>query len=135
MRSIKVLCLAAAAAAALSAAATAQSYPNHGVRVIVPFGAGGPADIYARAIGQQLQEALKQPFTIENKPGAGAVIGTTEAARAAPDGYTLLMMSNTHTANETLIPTKGYNLIKDLVPIAPINSADLQSALERDLAS
>lgn len=125
MRSIKVLCLALAATAALVAPVAAQSYPSHGVRVIVPFGAGGPADIYARAVGQYLQEALKQPFTIENKPGAGAVIGTTEAARAAPDGYTLLMMSNTHTANETLIPNKAYNLTRDLVPIAPINAADL----------
>ncbi|MBX9876600.1 MAG: tripartite tricarboxylate transporter substrate binding protein [Beijerinckiaceae bacterium] len=125
MRRIKVLCLAALASAALATSAMAQAYPSRGVRVIVPFGAGGPADIYARAVGQQLQEALKQPFTIENKPGAGAVIGTTEAARAAPDGYTLLMMSNTHTANETLIPSKGYNLIKDLVPVAPVNEADL----------
>ncbi len=125
MSRIKLLCLAALASAALATSATAQSYPNRGVRVIVPFGAGGPADIYARAVGQQLQEALKQPFTIENKPGAGAVIGTTEAARAAPDGYTLLMMSNTHTANETLIPSKGYNLTKDLVPVAPVNEADL----------
>jgi tripartite-type tricarboxylate transporter receptor subunit TctC len=125
MRSIKVLCLALAASAALAAPAAAQSYPSHGVRVIVPFGAGGPADIYARAVGQQLSDALKQPFTIENKPGAGAVIGTTEAARAAPDGYTLLMMSNTHTANETLVPNKAYNLTRDLVPIAPINAADL----------
>lgn len=125
MRSIGVLCLALAASVGLAAPAAAQSYPSHGVRVIVPFGAGGPADIYARAVGQQLSEALKQPFTIENKPGAGAVIGTVEAARAAPDGYTLLMMSNTHTANETLIPNKGYSLTRDLVPIAPVNAADL----------
>lgn len=125
MRRIKVLCLAAMASAALATSAMAQSYPSRGVRVIVPFGAGGPADIYARAVGQQLQDALKQPFTIENKPGAGAVIGTTEAARATPDGYTLLMMSNTHTANETLIPSKGYQLTKDLVPVAPVNEADL----------
>lgn len=125
MRRIKVLCLAALASAALATSAMAQAYPSRGVRVIVPFGAGGPADIYARAVGQQLQEALKQPFTIENKPGAGAVIGTTEAARATPDGYTLLMMSNTHTANETLIPSKGYQLTKDLVPVAPVNEADL----------
>ncbi|MDP3321556.1 MAG: tripartite tricarboxylate transporter substrate-binding protein, partial [Bosea sp. (in: a-proteobacteria)] len=125
MSRIKLLCLAAMASAALATSALAQSYPSRGVRVIVPFGAGGPADIYARAVGQQLQDALKQPFTIENKPGAGAVIGTTEAARAAPDGYTLLMMSNTHTANETLIPSKGYNLTKDLVPVAPVNEADL----------
>lgn len=125
MRRIKVLCLAALASAALATSAMAQAYPSRGVKVIVPFGAGGPADIYARAVGQQLQEALKQPFTIENKPGAGAVIGTTEAARAAPDGYTLLMMSNTHTANETLIPSKAHNLTKDLVPVAPVNEADL----------
>ncbi len=125
MSRIKLLCLAAMASAALATSAMAQSYPSRGVRVIVPFGAGGPADIYARAVGQQLQDALKQPFTIENKPGAGAVIGTTEAARAAPDGYTLLMMSNTHTANETLIPSKAYNLTKDLVPVAPVNEADL----------
>ena len=69
----------------------------------MPFGAGGPADVYARFIGQHLQEALKQPFVIENRPGAGSVIGTDEVAKAAPDGYTLLMMSNTHTDNETLI--------------------------------
>ena len=93
--------------------------------MIVPFGAGGPADIYARAIGQQLSEALKQPFVVENKPGAGAVVGTLEAARSAPDGYTLLLMSNTHTANETLIPGKAYGLLRDFVPVAPINEADL----------
>ncbi len=121
----KIAGLAFAASLAVSAAAVAQSYPNKPVRIIVPFGAGGPADIYARAIGQQLQEALKQPFVIENKPGAGAVIGTVEAARAAPDGYTLLMMSNTHTANETLVPAKAYKLTTDLVPIAPVNAADL----------
>jgi tripartite-type tricarboxylate transporter receptor subunit TctC len=129
MRSGKALCLAFALTAVASAPALAQSYPSKPVRIVVPFGAGGPADIYARAVGQHLQEALKQPFVIENKPGAGAVIGTVEAARAAPDGYTLLMMSNTHTANETLLPNKGYNLTKDLVPIAPINSADLVIAV------
>ena len=65
--------------------------------------AGGPADVYARFIGQRLQAALGQPFVVDNKPGAGAITGTQEAAQAAPDGYTLLMMSNTHTVNETLI--------------------------------
>jgi tripartite-type tricarboxylate transporter receptor subunit TctC len=62
---------------------------------------------------------------IENRPGAGAVIGTDEVAKAAPDGYTLLMMSNTHTTNETLLPNKPYQLLRDLVPVAPVNSADL----------
>jgi tripartite-type tricarboxylate transporter receptor subunit TctC len=112
-------------AAALAPPALAQGYPNRPVRIVVPFGPGGPADIYARAVGQHLGEALKQNFVIENKPGAGAVIGTTEAARAAPDGYTLLMMSNTHTANETLLPNRGYVLTQAFVPVAPVNASDL----------
>ncbi len=103
----------------------AETYPARGVKIVVPFGAGGPADIYARVVGQYLSEALQQPFTIENKPGAGAVIGTAEVARSAPDGYTLLMMSNTHTANETLIANKPYNLTRDFVPVAPVNASDL----------
>jgi tripartite-type tricarboxylate transporter receptor subunit TctC len=107
------------------ATAMAQTYPDKGVRIIVPFGAGGSADVYARVIAQQLQETLKQPFTIINKPGAGAIIGTTEVAQAPADGYTLLMMSNAHTANETLIAKKPYALMTDLVPIAPVNAADL----------
>lgn len=122
---LKSVLTAAFASVLLCTGATAQSYPTRPVKIIVPFGPGGPADIYARAIGQQLSEALKQPFVIENKPGAGAVIGTVEVARSAPDGYTLLLMSNTHTANETLVPNKPYNLTKDFAPIAPINAADL----------
>ncbi|MBN9085254.1 MAG: MFS transporter [Rhizobiales bacterium 62-17] len=109
----------------LCVGAKAQTYPNRPVRIIVPFGPGGPADIFARLLGQKLSEQLKQPFVVENKPGAGAVIGTVEVARAEPDGYTLLLMSNTHTANETLVSKKGYSLLKDLAPIAPINAADL----------
>ena len=89
--------------------AAAQDYPNRSVKIIVPFGAGGPADIYARFLGQHLQETLKQSFVIEDRPGAGAIIGTDEVAKSAPDGYTLLMMSNTHTTNETLMPTSRSN--------------------------
>jgi len=109
----------------LSAECAAQDYPARGVKIIVPFGAGGPADVTARLIGNILQENFKQPFVVENRPGAGAVIGTVEAARAAPDGYTLLMMSNTQTANESLLPQRGYELMRDLVPIAPANTSDL----------
>jgi tripartite-type tricarboxylate transporter receptor subunit TctC len=103
----------------------AQEYPTRTVRIIVPFGAGGPADVAARVLGNALQDDLKQPFVIENRPGAGAVIGTQDAAKSLPDGYTLLMMSNTQTANESLVPQRKYELMRDLVPIAPINVADL----------
>src|SRR5215204_1394264 len=119
------LALLLAAAAGLAMPAAAQDYPSRNVKIIVPFGPGGPADIYARFLGQHLSEALKQPFVIENRPGAGAVIGTDEVAKSAPDGHTLLMMSNTHTTNETLIPNKPYQLMRDLVPVAPVNYSDL----------
>jgi tripartite-type tricarboxylate transporter receptor subunit TctC len=112
-------------AVAITAPTAAQDYPTRTVKIVVPFGAGGPADVYARFIGQRLADALKQPFVIENRPGAGALIGTDEAAKAAPDGHTLLMMSNTHTTNETLIANKNYRLMRDFAPVAPINSSDL----------
>lgn len=112
-----VLCLAPCAAA--------QSYPNKPVRIVVPFAAGGPADIYARFLGQRLQEALGQSLLVENRPGAGSIIGTDAVAKSAPDGYTLLMMSNTHTINESLIAKKPFALMKDFVPVAPVNYSDL----------
>lgn len=103
----------------------AQDYPNKPVRIIVPFAAGGPADIYARFIGQKLSESLGQPFVIDDRPGAGSIIGTDAVAKSAPDGYTLLMMSNTQTVNESLVPNKPYALMRDFVPVAPINYSDL----------
>jgi tripartite-type tricarboxylate transporter receptor subunit TctC len=106
-------------------AALAQGYPNKSVRIIVPFAAGGPADLYAREIGGKLQGALGQPFVIENRPGGGAIVGTDAAAKSAPDGYTLLMMSNTHTVNESLFAEKPYVLLRDLAPVAPVNYSDL----------
>ena len=102
-----------------------QGYPNRPVKIIVPFATGGPADNYARFVAQKLQDALGQSFVVDNRPGAGSVIGTDLAAKAAPDGYTLLMMSNTHTVNESLIPTKPYVLMRDFVGIAPVNYSDL----------
>jgi tripartite-type tricarboxylate transporter receptor subunit TctC len=116
---IAILCLVAALPA------VAQPYPTHSVKIIVPFGVGGPADIYARFVGARLSDAMGQPFVVENRPGAGAVIGSDAVAKSAPDGYTLLMMSNTHTVNETLIPKKPYDLMKDLAPINGINYSDL----------
>jgi tripartite-type tricarboxylate transporter receptor subunit TctC len=111
--------------ALLATQSLAQDYPTHSVRIIVPFGAGGPADVTARLIGNSLQQSFGQPFVVENHTGAGGVIGTLEVVKSAPDGYTLLMMSNTQTANESLVPQRKYELMRDLVPIAPINYSDL----------
>ena len=125
MRRIARVCLLIAAFAALAAPAAAQSWPDRPVKIVVPFGPGGPADVYARILGQELTEVFKQQFIIDNRPGAGAVIGTDIVAKSAPDGYTLLMMSNTHTTNETLLAKKPYALMRDLVAVAPVNSSDL----------
>jgi tripartite-type tricarboxylate transporter receptor subunit TctC len=123
-----VLTRGLAAAVLLSSLATvaaAQDYPSRPVKIIVPFGAGGPADIFSRQIAQYLSENLKQSFVIENRPGAGSVIGTDAVAKSPADGYTLLAMSNTHTTNESLIPNKPFQLMRDFVPVAPINYSDL----------
>jgi len=120
---IRIALALALLAGALSAAA--QPYPSRSVRIVVPFAVGGSADVYGRFLAAKLTDTLGQPFVIENRPGGGAVIGTDAVAKSAPDGYTLLVMSNTHTVNETLIPKKPYDLMKDLAPISGINSQDL----------
>jgi tripartite-type tricarboxylate transporter receptor subunit TctC len=122
---LRIFAAALAMALVASLPAHAEDYPARPVRIIVPFAVGGPADVYARFLGAKLQEALGQPFVIDNRPGAGAVVGTDAVAKSPPDGYTLLVMSNTHTVNETLIPNKPYALMRDFVPIAPINYSDL----------
>ena len=109
----------------LSPTALAQIFPIKPVKVIVPFASGGPADNYARFMAQKLQDEFQQSFVIENKPGAGSVIGTDAAAKSNGDGYTLLMMSNTQTINESLIQNKPFSLLKDFVAVAPINYSDL----------
>jgi len=109
----------------LSSPTAAQDYPSRPVRIIVPFGAGGPADVFARVLAQHLSDAFKQSFVVEDRPGAGSIIGTDAVAKSPPDGYTLLVMSNTHTTNESLIPNKPFQLMRDFVPIAPINYSDL----------
>jgi tripartite-type tricarboxylate transporter receptor subunit TctC len=109
----------------LAACAIAQDYPARPVKIVVPFAAGGPADVYARFLAQRLQDAMGQPFVIENRPGGGSVVGTEIVAKSAPDGYTLLLMSNTHTVNESLMPNKPFQLMRDFAPVAPINYSDL----------
>jgi len=113
------------AAAALAFGATAQDYPTRPVKIIVPFAAGGPADVYARFLAQRLQDVMGQAFVVEDRPGAGSVVGTEAVAKSAPDGYTLLLMSNTHTVNESLMPQKPFQLKRDFVAVAPINYSDL----------
>ncbi len=120
---LKVLACVIMALAAC--AVRAQDYPNRPVKIIVPFAAGGPADVYARFLAQRLQEAMGQPFVVEDRPGAGSVTGTDAVAKSPPDGYTLLLMSNAQTVNESLIPNKPYALLRDFAPVSPINYSDL----------
>ena len=135
VRAVPVMLAAAIAFAATGAPAQAQGYPNRTVRLIVPFGAGGPADVYARVLAKYLTDETKQAFVIENRPGAGALIGTDAVAKSAPDGYTLLVMSNTHTTNESLLSNKPYELMRDFVPVAPINYSDLLMVVHPDVAA
>ena len=115
--------LAASTGLALLACGTAQGqtgkgiYPDRPVRMIVPFAAGGPGDIFARLIGQKLSEQLGQQFVIENRPGAGGNIGTGAAARAPADGYTLLVASSAVWINASLYPQIPYDPVRDFEPI------------------
>jgi tripartite-type tricarboxylate transporter receptor subunit TctC len=125
MRRFATLLALATAATIGTPPAQADDYPSRAVRIIVPFGAGGPTDVYTRAIAEELRKSLHQTFIMENKPGAGTTIGTDYVAKAAPDGYTLLMVSGTQTVNETLYTKKPYHLMHDLVPVAPLIDSDL----------
>ena len=134
MTPLRIVALALLSLGSLNAA-HAQDYPARQVRMIVPFGAGGPADVYARVIAQHLSEQLKQTFIIENRPGAGSIIGTDAVAKSAPDGYTLLVMSNTHTTNESLVPNKPFQLMRDFVPVATLNYSDLIMVVHPSVAA
>ncbi len=110
---------------ASSAGSWSQSYPTRPVKIVVPYGVGGSADVYARYLGAKLQDGLGQSFVIENRPGGGSIVGTDAVAKSDADGYTLLMMSNTHTVNETLIPKKPFDLMRDFAPISGVSTSDL----------
>src|SRR5271169_4282578 len=117
--------LALAGVVSGTSSSRADDYPSRPVKIVAPFGAGGPTDVYTRAIANELQKSLGQTFFIEDRPGAGTTIGTDLAAHAAPDGYTLLMVSGTQTVNETLYTQKPYQLMRDLTPVAPLMDTDL----------
>ncbi len=119
MRSIfrtLLTCIAFTLAAAILPA-SAAGYPDKPVKVIVPFAAGGPTDVMARLIAQKLSESLKQQFYVENRPGAGGNIGMTEASRAAPDGYTILVASSSFVVNPSLYAKNPYDPFKDFTPV------------------
>jgi tripartite-type tricarboxylate transporter receptor subunit TctC len=113
----------------VSRSARAQTYPTRAVRIIVPFPAGGTADILARLTGQWLLERLGQQFIIENRPGAGANIGTEVAVRAPPDGYTLLILGPANAINATLYEKLNFDFIRDIAPVAGIIRTPLVMAV------
>jgi tripartite-type tricarboxylate transporter receptor subunit TctC len=112
------MCLVAAAPVAWSQAAA--NYPNRPIKLIVPFGPGGFTDVVARVLGQRLGQAMGTSFVIENKPGAGSTIGTAEVAKAAPDGYTLVMISTTHTVSPAIYKNIPYDPIKSFTPVSKL---------------
>jgi tripartite-type tricarboxylate transporter receptor subunit TctC len=120
-----VRALLAVVLASFSVASWSQTYPSRPVKIIVPYGVGGSADVYARYLGAKLQESLGQSVVVENRPGGGSIVGTDVVAKSDPDGYTLLMMSNTHTVNETLIPKKPFELMRDFAPVTGVSYSDL----------
>jgi tripartite-type tricarboxylate transporter receptor subunit TctC len=126
-RLARVLSLATAVFAATALPVMAQSveqWPERPVRIIVPLGAGGPADLVARYLGQQLGERFKQSFVIENRPGASGIIGTGEVAKSPPDGYTLLLVASPHVNLEILAHNKPYQLMRDFTTVAMCCSTD-----------
>jgi tripartite-type tricarboxylate transporter receptor subunit TctC len=103
----------------------AQTYPSRQITLIVPFAAGGSNDVVGRAIGKKLSEAWGQPVVVENRPGAGGMIGTSAVAAAPPDGYTLLLVSSTFTINPAIKKNMPFDTIRDFTPVAFIARSPL----------
>src|SRR6202030_779856 len=125
MMRFALLALLAASLVAPAPQASAQDYPTRIVHIIAPFGPGGPSDVFSRIVAQKLSDTLKQGFVVENRPGASTMIGTDAVAKATPDGYTLLIISQTHATNESLVASKNYQLLRDFAPVSPIYEGDL----------
>lgn len=125
--------LAAVAACAAATGHAQQDYPNRSVTIVVPFSPGGPGDLTARFLAAGLQATLHQPFVVENKPGANGVLAAVTAAKAAPDGYTLMQISSSHTANESLVANRGYELMRDFEPVASLNYTEMVLMVRNDL--
>jgi len=130
---LAILAWLTASLVALSAQAPAQEYPTRVVHIIAPYGPGGPADVFSRVLAQKLSDTLKQGFVVENRPGASTMIGTDAVAKAAPDGYTLLIISQTHATNESLVTNKPFQLLRDFAPVAPIYAGDLVMVVHKSV--
>jgi tripartite-type tricarboxylate transporter receptor subunit TctC len=125
--------LACALACLAPLAAVAQDYPNRSVAIVVPFSPGGPGDLTARFVAEGLQKVLGQPFVVENKPGANGVLAAVAARNLAADGYSLLQVSSSHTANESLLSNRGYELMRDFEPVASLNFTEMVLMVKNDL--
>ena len=109
--------------AALSANAhAADSYPSRAIRMLVPYAVGGNADIMARAVSQRLTDRMGQQIVVDNRPGAAGMIATELAARSAPDGYTMVAISSSHTVNPSLLKKMPYDSLKDFAPVSQIGA-------------
>ena len=111
----------------------AQDYPTRIVHVIAPYGPGGPSDVFSRIVAQKLSDNLKVGFVVENRPGASTMIGTDAVAKSAPDGYTLLIISQTHATNESLVANKPFQLMRDFAPVSPIYAGDLVMVVHKSV--
>ena len=108
----------------------ADAYPDHPVKIIAPFAAGGPSDIIARILADKLRQSLKQQFYVEDHAGAGGNIGMTQVARSAPDGYTILVASSSYIVNPSLYANPPYDPYKDFVPVTlAVDSPNLCSSI------
>jgi tripartite-type tricarboxylate transporter receptor subunit TctC len=125
--------LGAVTLASFSWIVSAQTaYPNKPLKIVVPFGAGGVADLTARTVAQKMGENLGQSIVIENKPGAGGVVATEVVAKSAPDGYTLLLMSNATAVSASLFKTLPYDAEKDLTPLSILGTFDIAIVVNND---
>lgn len=129
-----LVAIAVMAGGASVSSAHAQAYPNKPVKIVVPFGAGSATDTVARQVGQLLSESLGQQFIVDNKPGANGTIGADFVAKAAPDGYTLIMSTNTpHAANPSLMKKINYDPVKDFTPIVRVANIPFVLVVNNDI--
>src|SRR5438445_12154794 len=117
-------CLCAAGVTAASSA-LAQAYPAHPVKIVVPFAAGGVADITARVLSQKMGESMGQQVIVENRPSAGGIVASEAVAKAEPDGYTLLFITNGNAVSASLFKSLPYDTVKDFAPVSTVGFFDL----------